>query len=75
MSAQFAAVGTATVLGGDYIPAHDQTFDLAESIGTQLDAFRAYVTEVRDAEQADNAVEELLAAFLKEAQKRDAPPK
>lgn len=74
MSAQFAAVGTATVLGGMYIPAHDETFDLAAAIGGQLEQFRAYIAEVRDPEQADNAVSELIAAFWKEAQKRDAPP-
>lgn len=70
----FAEVATPTVLGGAYIPAHDMTFDLAEEIGNLLDAFRSYVTEVRDAEQADNAVTELLTAFLCEAEKRDAPP-
>lgn len=63
----FVAVATSTVLGGAYIPAHDETFDLAESIGTQLDAFRAYVAEVRDAQQADAAVTELLQAFLTES--------
>lgn len=72
MTTAFTTVATATVLGGDFIPAHDQTFDLAESIGAQLEQFREYVTEVRDAEQADNAVTELLAAFLKEAEKRSS---
>lgn len=70
VSASFVPVATSTVLGGAYIPAHDQTFDIAEAIGRHLDAFRSYVAEVRDAEQADNAVQELLAAFLKEAQER-----
>jgi hypothetical protein len=65
---KFAKVAAPTVLGGDFIPAHDQTFDLAEEIGNKLDAFRAYVTEVRDAAQADDAVEELLKAFLEKAQ-------
>lgn len=60
----FASVGTATVLAGAYIPAHDETFDLAESIGAQLDEFREYVAEARDAKQADAAVTELLTAFL-----------
>lgn len=69
---KFTAVATATVLGGSFIPAHDQTFDIAAAIGGQLEQFRAYVAEVRDAEQADNATEELLAAFLKEAQNREA---
>jgi len=55
------------VLSGGYIPAHDRTFDLAEDIGTQLDAFRQYVTNVREAEQADNAVRELLQRFLEYA--------
>ena len=61
----FASVAIDTVLGGNYIPAHDETFDIAAAIGGQLDQFRTYVTEVRDAEQADNAVKELLEAFLK----------
>lgn len=65
----FAEVATPTVLGGAFIPAHDMTFDLAESIGNLLDAFRAYVEQVRDAEQANNAVTELLRAFLAEAEK------
>lgn len=60
----FAAVGTATVLAGAYIPAHDETFDLAESIGEQLDEFRAHIAKERDAKQADAAVTELLKAFL-----------
>lgn len=60
----FAAVATATVFLGNTIPAHDETFDLAESIGSQLDAFREYVAEARDAQQADAAVTELLTAFL-----------
>jgi hypothetical protein len=74
MSGRFAKVATPTVLSGSFIPAHDMTFDIAESIGNLLDAFRSYVEQVRDAEQADNAVEELLAAFLSEAHERGASP-
>lgn len=70
----FGDVAVPTVLGGAYIPAHDMTFDIAESIGNLLDAFQSYVTQVRDADQAGDAVEELLQAFLKQAQKRGAPP-
>lgn len=66
----FGEVAVPTVLGGMFIPAHDMTFDIAESIGNLLDAFQSYVTQVRDAEQAGNATEELLQAFLKQAQKR-----
>jgi hypothetical protein len=66
----FGEVAGPTVLAGAYIPAHDKTFDLAEEIGNMLDAFRSYVTQVRDAEQAANATEELLTAFLEEAKKR-----
>jgi hypothetical protein len=66
---RFASVATATVLGGSYIPAHDQTIEIAEIIGRHLDAFREYVASVRDAEQADNAVIELLGAFHREANK------
>jgi hypothetical protein len=71
---KFEEVAAPTVLGGAYIPAHDMTFDIAEAIGRFLDRFQKYVTEVRDAEQAADATEELLAAFLNEAKKRDAPP-
>lgn len=60
----FVTVATSTVFLGNTIPAHDETFDLAESIGTQLDAFREYVASVRDAQQADAAVTELLTALL-----------
>jgi hypothetical protein len=70
----FADVAAPTVMGGNYIPAHDMTFDLAEGIGHALDAFQAYVTQVRDEDQANNAVHELLAAFTAEAQKKGPPP-
>lgn len=59
---------TATVFVGATIPAHDETIDLAESIGAQLDAFQAYVTSVRDEEQGEMATAELLAALLKQVQ-------
>jgi DNA-binding ferritin-like protein len=71
---KFEEVAAPTVLSGAFIPAHDMTFDIAEAIGRMLDRFQKYVTEARDAEQADNATEELLTAFLNEAQKRDASP-
>jgi hypothetical protein len=74
VSGQFVSAATAAVLGGAYIPAHDATFDIAEAIGRHLEAFRGYVAEVRDAEQADNAVEELLEHLFLEAQKRGASP-
>lgn len=70
----FGEVATSTVVGANYIPSHDRTFDLAEGIGEKLDAFRSYVAQVRDEEQADNAVHELLAAFTKEAEKRGPAP-
>lgn len=54
-----------TVLAGRSIPAHDETMDLAESIGQQLDAFRSYIASVRSEEQADDAVKELLAELTK----------
>lgn len=69
MSFPFTATAVTTVITGDYIPAHDETMDLAESIGQKLDAFREYVTSVRDAEQAGHAVKELLTALLAEASK------
>lgn len=72
MTTPFTTVATATVLGGDFIPAHDQTFDIAEAIGRHLEEFRKYVAKVREPEQADNAVTELLTAFLREAEKRSS---
>jgi hypothetical protein len=60
----FQEVAGPTVFVGRTIPSHDETHDLAESIGKQLDAFRAYITTARSAEQADAAVRELLEAFL-----------
>lgn len=64
----FKAVATSTVFAGMAIPAHDQTFDLAESIGAQLDTFREYVASVRNEAHADAAVKELLAAFMSAAE-------
>lgn len=69
MSFPFTAIAVTTVIMGDNIPAHDETLDLAETIGQKLDAFRAYVASVRDDEQAGDAVKELLAALLAEASK------
>lgn len=65
MAKKFVDVAGPTVFMGDSIPAHDETHDLAEVIGTKLDEFRDYVESVRDADQADDAVVELLQAFLK----------
>lgn len=64
----FKQTAARTVLMGDYIPMHDETFDIAEKVATQLEAFQAYVAEVRDAEQAEGAVAELLSALLKQVQ-------
>lgn len=64
--ANLKQVAISTVLGGRTIPAHDETFDLAESIGAQLDAFREYVAGARSPEQADEAVRELLETLLAE---------
>jgi hypothetical protein len=69
MAHPFTATAISTVLAGDNIPAHDMTFDLAEVIGQKLDDFRHYVANVRDPEQADSAVKELLTALLAEASK------
>lgn len=67
---------TTAVTMGDYIPMHDQTFDLAEGIAEQLQEFRQYVASVRTEEQADLAVTELLTALLEAAKVGDTnPPK
>jgi uncharacterized protein YdbL (DUF1318 family) len=62
---KFASIAAGTVFGGMTIPAHDMTFDIAESIGNLLDAFQGYVASVRDEEQAEDATAELLTAFLR----------
>ena len=64
----FKEIAARTTLMGDYIPSHDETHDLAGSIGAQLDAFQAYVASVRDEEQAEGAVAELLTALLAQVQ-------
>jgi hypothetical protein len=69
MSFPFTATAVSTVLMGNSVPAHDETLDLAETIGKSLDDFRAYVASVRDDEQAGEAVKELLTALLAEASK------
>lgn len=56
-------------LMGDNIPAHDETLDLAEEIGRDLDKFQHYITDVRDADQAKAAVIELLEKLLVAARK------
>lgn len=63
MSNPIAQALRATVFVGNYIPAHDETFDLAEEIGDRLEKFRTYIEGVRDAEQAQNALEELAEAI------------
>lgn len=62
---KFIDVVGPTVFMGNNIPSHDETHDLAELIGAKLDEFRDYVASVRDSDQADDAVVELLQAFLK----------
>lgn len=64
MSFPYTATAITTAVIGASIPAHDETIDLAESIGNQLDAFHKYVASVRSTEQADEAVKELLTALL-----------
>lgn len=69
MASPFTATAVITVVMGRTIPAHDETMDLAESIGQKLDEFRHYVASVRSEGQADEAVKELLTALLAEASK------
>lgn len=69
MASPFTATAVTTVIMGDNIPAHDETLDLAEAIGQKLDEFHHYITSVRDEDQADAAVKELLTALLAEANK------
>lgn len=67
MAFPYTSAAVMTVYTGRTIPAHDETLDLAESIGQKLDEFRSYVASVRDPEQARLAVLELLAAFVSES--------
>ena len=64
MSANYVSVGLTQVFVGAFIPMHDTTNDLAEEIGQKVEDFHAYVTSVRDSEQADAAVIELLTAMV-----------
>jgi hypothetical protein len=57
------AASEAVFIGGS-LPAHDQVFDLAVEVGESLESMRTYITGVRDAEQANAAVTELLEALL-----------
>lgn len=68
MSFPLTAVSVTTALVGNFIPAHDETMDLAESIGQKLDAFQTYIASVRDEEQAEMATAELLTALLRQVQ-------
>lgn len=47
------------VFGGEFIPAHDETADIAETIAGFLNKFRDYVEDARDHAQADDALAEL----------------
>lgn len=64
MVGKLDAVATTTAFVGRTIPAHDETLDLASTIGKSLDEFRAYIASVRSESQADAAVTELLTALL-----------
>lgn len=48
---------------GDYLPAHDEVFDLAEAIAARCFELHDYVSRVRSPEQATLAVRELLTAL------------
>lgn len=52
---------------GNYLPAHDPVFDIAEKISVEVERLREYITAVRDAEQANNAVRELLVCLMETA--------
>jgi hypothetical protein len=62
-SSTLTANATRAVLIGNFLPAHDEVFDLAEHISIALGTLHAYIRRVRDTEQADNAVRELLDAL------------
>lgn len=64
MAIDFIQRATATVFSGSYIPSHDETHELAEQIAGLVGQFHAYVMSVRDGDQADNAVAELLGALV-----------
>jgi hypothetical protein len=59
----FTGALASAVLLGDWIPAHDETADIAETIGGFLGQFRDYVEHVRDTEHAEHALAELGAAI------------
>lgn len=58
-----SGIGTSAVFVGSFLPAHDTVFDLAAHIGVNLGSMHAYIRRVRDVDQADSAIKELLDAF------------
>lgn len=63
MTNVYHEIARGQVLIGAHIPAHDETFELAENIGKLLDKFYAYVSSSRSEEQAKKAVQELCNAL------------
>jgi len=63
MAKEFEQRANTAVFIGDFLPAHDATFDIAEQVAEALGRLHRYITEVRDEEQATNAVNELLDAL------------
>ena len=63
MRRDYKAAAGAAVFIGDFLPARDEVFDAAEEVADALTKLHAAVTEARDAEQADDAVDELLDAL------------
>jgi hypothetical protein len=51
------------VLTGEYLPARDEVFDLAGEVGAALDKMYAYISKERSAEQANDAIDELLSVL------------
>jgi len=63
---------TIAVTEGNYLPAHDEVFDAAKTIGETLDQLHKYITAVRDEKQADQAVIELLTFLLHDEPKDES---
>lgn len=58
------AVALHAALVGNHIPAHDEVFDLAEQIGETVGKLHDYIADVRNVDQADAAIEELLNSLI-----------
>jgi hypothetical protein len=64
VSKDYASIANGQVFMGTFIPDDDMTRTIAEQIGESVNDFRDYIASVRNTEQAEKAVAELLGALI-----------